>query len=71
MAGFSSSPIPKMGMLSCPLGELLFEDVDIPASHLVGTEGKGFALARNTSISAAAWWPSLPWASPGPPMTRR
>jgi alkylation response protein AidB-like acyl-CoA dehydrogenase len=46
MAGFSSSPIHKMGMLSCPLGELLFEDVEIPAAHLIGTEGKGFALAK-------------------------
>ncbi len=46
MPGFSSSPIPKMGMLSCPLGELLFEDVDVPAENLVGTEGKGFALAK-------------------------
>lgn len=46
MAGFSSSPISKMGMLSCPLGELLFEDVDIPAANLIGTEGKGFALAK-------------------------
>ena len=46
MAGFSSSPISKMGMLSCPLGELLFEDVEIPAANLIGTEGKGFALAK-------------------------
>lgn len=46
MPGFSSSPIPKMGMLSCPLGELLFEDVEIPAAHLIGGEGKGFALAK-------------------------
>ncbi len=46
MPGFSSSPIPKMGMLSCPLGELLFEDVDVPAANLIGKEGKGFALAK-------------------------
>ena len=39
-------PDPQDGHASCPLGELLFEDVDIPASHLVGTEGKGFALAK-------------------------
>jgi alkylation response protein AidB-like acyl-CoA dehydrogenase len=33
-------------MLSCPLGELLFEDVEIPAANLIGAEGKGFALAK-------------------------
>ncbi|MFC7516749.1 acyl-CoA dehydrogenase family protein [Herbaspirillum sp. GCM10030257] len=46
MPGFSSSAIPKMGMLSCPLGELLFEDVEIPAANLIGVEGKGFGLAK-------------------------
>lgn len=46
MAGFSSNVIPKMGMLSCPLGELLFEDVEVPAENLIGAEGKGFALAK-------------------------
>jgi alkylation response protein AidB-like acyl-CoA dehydrogenase len=46
MPGFSSQPIPKMGMHSCPLGELLFEDVDIPRENLIGAEGKGFALAK-------------------------
>lgn len=46
MPGFSSNPIPKMGMHSCPLGELLFEDVEIPAENLVGVRGQGFALAK-------------------------
>lgn len=46
MPGFSTSPIPKMGMHSCPLGELLFEDVAIPAANLVGKEGQAFSLAK-------------------------
>lgn len=44
--GFSATTIPKMGMRSCPLGELLFEDVEIPAENLVGEEGAGLALAK-------------------------
>lgn len=46
MPGLSISSIPKMGMHSCPLGELLFEDVDIPHGNLIGQEGAGFALAK-------------------------
>ncbi|CAM4014230.1 isobutyryl-CoA dehydrogenase [Bordetella tumulicola] len=46
MPGFSSSPIPKMGMHSCPLGELLFDEVDIPRGNLIGQEGAGFSLAK-------------------------
>lgn len=46
MPGFSVQSIPKMGMHSCPLGELLFEEVEIPRENLIGTEGKGFALAK-------------------------
>lgn len=46
MKGFSASPIPKMGMHSCPLGELLFEDVDIPRENLIGEEGEAFSLAK-------------------------
>ncbi|WP_255592557.1 acyl-CoA dehydrogenase family protein [Bordetella sp. BOR01] len=46
MPGFSASPIPKMGMHSCPLGELLFDEVDIPRGNLVGQEGAGFSLAK-------------------------
>lgn len=46
MPGFSAQPIPKMGMHSCPLGELLFEDVLIPKGNLIGTEGGGFGLAK-------------------------
>ncbi|WP_151447060.1 acyl-CoA dehydrogenase family protein [Lacisediminimonas profundi] len=46
MPGFSTTGIPKMGMHSCPLGELLFDDVAIPAANLVGKEGQAFSLAK-------------------------
>ena len=46
MTGFSCSAVPKMGMHSCPLGELLFSDVDIPPENLVGPEGAAFSLAK-------------------------
>ncbi len=46
MPGFSASSIPKMGMHSCPLGELLFDNVDIPHGNLIGRQGSGFSLAK-------------------------
>ncbi|SAL23398.1 Acyl-CoA dehydrogenase [Caballeronia choica] len=45
-SGFSTTSLPKMGMHSCPLGELLFDDVVLPAGNLVGELGNGFALAK-------------------------
>jgi alkylation response protein AidB-like acyl-CoA dehydrogenase len=45
--GFSSREVRSMGMNSCPLGELLFEDVSLPADHLIGDEGKAFAIAKH------------------------
>lgn len=44
--GLSVSPIRKMGMHSCTLGELLFADVEVPDRNLIGGEGRGFALAK-------------------------
>jgi len=44
--GFSCTPLRKMGMHSCPLGELLFDDVVVPAGHLIGQPGHAFALAK-------------------------
>jgi len=46
MPGFSATDLGKMGMHSCPLGELLFEDVVVPAGNLVGKPGRGFSLAK-------------------------
>jgi alkylation response protein AidB-like acyl-CoA dehydrogenase len=38
----------KMGIKGSPTGELLFEDVEVPAENLIGQEGKGFAYAMLT-----------------------
>jgi alkylation response protein AidB-like acyl-CoA dehydrogenase len=46
MPGFSCTPLDKMGMHSCSLGELLFEDVEIPANNMIGLPGQAFALAK-------------------------
>lgn len=45
--GFSAREVRSMGMNSCPLGELLFEDVALPGDHLIGTEGEAFAIAKH------------------------
>jgi len=47
MAGFSAREVHAMGMHCCPLGELLFDDVLLPAGHLIGTEGQAFAIAKH------------------------
>ena len=46
MDGFSCTSLSKMGMHSCPLGELLFDGVRIPATNLIGTPGGAFSLAK-------------------------
>ncbi|MEJ8858781.1 acyl-CoA dehydrogenase family protein [Variovorax robiniae] len=46
MPGFSCTPLGKMGMHSCSLGELLFDDVEVPAENLVGRIGGGFSIAK-------------------------
>ena len=33
--------IPKLGMRTAPMGELVFEDCVLPADHLLGREGRG------------------------------
>jgi cyclohexanecarboxyl-CoA dehydrogenase len=42
-AGVSRSPMPGMGALPLCWGSLAFDDVFVPASSLVGGEGRGFA----------------------------
>lgn len=46
MPGVSCTPLGKMGMHCSPLGELLFEDVEVPAENLVGRVGGGFSIAK-------------------------
>ena len=38
----------KMGVRGSPTGEVLLEDVRVPASNLVGEEGQGFYIAMGT-----------------------
>jgi len=38
----------KMGIKGSPTGQLVFEDVEIPAENLIGQEGKGFVYAMKT-----------------------
>ena len=46
--GFTVSlPLDKMGMRGSPTGELSFQDVRIPADHLVGRENEGVAIVMS------------------------
>jgi len=38
----------KMGMRGSPTGEVVFDDVRVPASNRVGEEGQGFRIAMHT-----------------------
>jgi glutaryl-CoA dehydrogenase (non-decarboxylating) len=48
----------KLGLWACPTGEIIMEDVRIPAGNLLGEEGKGFGHLMeelvSTRLSAAA-----------------
>jgi isovaleryl-CoA dehydrogenase len=50
--GFTTSkPIKKMGMRASTMGELIFEDCEVPAANLVGEEGGGLVhMMRNLEI---------------------
>ena len=37
-----------MGIKGSPTGELVFEDMEVPAENLIGEEGKGFIYAMKT-----------------------
>jgi glutaryl-CoA dehydrogenase (non-decarboxylating) len=57
--GISTVPIEeKMGWHSCPTGEIIFQDVKVPAKNLMGEEGKGFMYVMkgltNTRLTAAS-----------------
>jgi acyl-CoA dehydrogenase len=58
-AGFSVGKLEhKLGIKGSPTGSPIFEDVRVPASNLVGTEGKGLSVAlgtlERTRLGAAA-----------------
>lgn len=51
--GVSVSPIiPKMGWWGVPIAMVTFDNVQVPASHLLGQEGQGMALAQDTLLRA-------------------
>ncbi len=41
----------KLGIWACPTGEVIMEDVRIPASNLLGEEGRGFGYLMQELIS--------------------
>ena len=41
----AAAPEHKMGMRSSVTAQMIFEDARVPADHLIGEEGKGFAIA--------------------------
>jgi alkylation response protein AidB-like acyl-CoA dehydrogenase len=38
----------KLGMRGSPTGEVVLDEVRVPASHMIGAEGQGFAIAMHT-----------------------
>lgn len=50
--GFATGPkIPKIGMRASTMSELIFEDCELPAENLLGTEGGGITnMMRNLEI---------------------
>jgi alkylation response protein AidB-like acyl-CoA dehydrogenase len=38
----------KMGIKGSPTGEIVFEDMEVPAENLIGEEGRGFVCAMKT-----------------------
>ena len=58
-SGISTVPTAdKLGWHACPTGEIVLEDVRVPAENLLGEEGRGFAYCMgsldNTRLTAAA-----------------
>ncbi|HET7489974.1 MAG TPA: acyl-CoA dehydrogenase family protein [Acidimicrobiales bacterium] len=47
--GFSVGKLEKkLGVRGSPTGEVILDDVRVPASHLIGAEGQGFYIAMGT-----------------------
>ena len=51
-SGTGASPSPsiedKLGMRGSPTGEVVLDEVRVPASHRIGEEGQGFTIAMHT-----------------------
>jgi alkylation response protein AidB-like acyl-CoA dehydrogenase len=41
-------PEDKLGLRASPTGEVVFDNVRVPASHRIGNEGEGFLIAMHT-----------------------
>jgi alkylation response protein AidB-like acyl-CoA dehydrogenase len=51
--GVTVSPvIPKLGWYGVPIAMVDFKEVHVPATHLLGQEGQGMALAQDTLLRA-------------------
>lgn len=51
----TSNPIKKLGMRASSMGELIFEDCEVPAENLLGEEGGGLVhMMRNLEIERLA-----------------
>jgi alkylation response protein AidB-like acyl-CoA dehydrogenase len=44
----TGNPIPKMGLTTSPMGEIVFEDCQVPASALLGREGQGSVIFNHS-----------------------
>ncbi|MFS0553817.1 acyl-CoA dehydrogenase family protein [Brevibacillus sp. 179-C9.3 HS] len=51
---YQTKPIEKMGTVSCPFAELIFEDCEIPAENLLGKVGDGLRQGLKFLNSARA-----------------
>lgn len=47
-----SDSIPKLGWYGVPVAQIDFDDVAVPASHRLGDEGRGMAIAQDTLLRA-------------------
>ena len=62
-----------MGIRTSNTCDVVFEDCRIPASNLIGAEGKGFSIAMKTLDQARTWMGCVatgiaqrPWRRPSP-----
>jgi alkylation response protein AidB-like acyl-CoA dehydrogenase len=59
----------KMGLRASPTGEVVLNDVRVPAANRIGNEGEGFLIAMHTWTGRDRRLAPRPWASPRRPLT--
>jgi len=52
--GYKARPVEKMGTISCPFAELVFEDCEVPGENLLGSVGDGLRQGLKFLNSARA-----------------